>query len=145
MLILECLIDLNSKQGGPTCAFLHTKLPEDEIVHVTMPRGFTKFYRKGQLKVLRLKRCLYGLKQSPREFWKYLVEKLEACDFKQSNFDPCLFISPKVILVMYVDDILMWSVDEKHIYKLGTKLWKQGVNLEEEDDVAGFLGVKLTT
>ena len=45
---------------------------------------------------------------------------------------------------MYVDDILMWSTHEKHIYELGTKLREQGVDLEEEDDAAGFLGVKLT-
>ena len=104
-----------------------------------MPRGFTKFDKKGRAKVLRLKRCLYGLKQSPREFWKYLVEKFTACDLKQSDFDPCLFIGSKVILVMYVDDILMWSIHEKHIYELGTKLCEQGVDLEEEDDAAGFL------
>ena len=31
-----------------------------------------------------------------------------------------------------------------HIYELGTALRKLGVDLEEEDDAAGFLGVKLT-
>ncbi len=73
-----------------------------------------------------------------------MVQKLEACNLKQSDFEPCLFIVPKMVLVMYVDDILMWSSEEKHIYKLGTKLHKQGVDLEEDDDVTGFLGLKLT-
>ena len=46
-------------------------------------------------------------------------------------------------LVMYVDDILMWSTSEEHTHKLGAQLRNKGVELEEEDDAAGFLGVKL--
>jgi hypothetical protein len=44
---------------------------------------------------------------------------------------------------MYVDDILMWSTHEDHIYALGDLLRAEGVDLEEEDDAAGFLGVNL--
>ena len=45
---------------------------------------------------------------------------------------------------MYVDNILMWSTDEAYIYHLGGLLRAEGVELEEEVDAAGFLGVKLT-
>ena len=144
MLILECLLGLVSKQGDVTCAFLHAHLEEGENVYLAMPQGFTQYDKRGRAKVLRLKRTLYGLKQSPRAFWKYMVEKLESCDMRQSELDPCLFIGDTCVAVMYVDDILLWSTDEKHIYSLGTQLRKCGVDLEEEDDAAGFLGVKLT-
>ena len=40
MLILEVLLDLKSKQGDVTAAFLHADLGEDEEVYVRMPRGF---------------------------------------------------------------------------------------------------------
>ena len=33
---------------------------------------------------------------------------------------------------------------EDHIYSLGAQLRKKGVELEEEDDATGLLGVKLT-
>ena len=72
-----------------------------------------------------------------------MVKKLEAYDMRQSDFDPCLFIGKRVILIMYVDDMLMWSTSEEHIYELGAQLRNKGVELEEEDDAAGFLGVKL--
>ena len=62
---------------------------------------------------------------------------------KQSELDPCLFVSDTVIAVMYVDDILMWSTHEDHIYALGELLQAEGVDLNEEDDAAGFLDVKL--
>ena len=57
--------------------------------------------------------------------------------------DPYLLIGKHVIVVIYVDDVLFWSSDEKYIYELGTKLPEEQVNLEEESDAAGFLGVDL--
>ena len=79
LLILECLLNLVSKQGDVTCAFLHAHLEEGENVYLEMPRGFQQYDRKGNKRVLKLKRSLYGLKQSPRAFWKYMIEKLSEC------------------------------------------------------------------
>ena len=76
LLILECLLGLVSKQGDVTCAFLHVHLPEGEDVYLHMPRGFTQYGKKGGVNVIKLKRTLYGLKQSPRAFWKYMVAKV---------------------------------------------------------------------
>ena len=82
MLILECLLGLVSKQGDVTCAFLHAHLEPGEEVYLDMPRGFQQYGKRGQKKVLKLKCCIYGIKQSPRAFWKYMVEKLEAWDMR---------------------------------------------------------------
>ena len=46
MLILECLLDLKSKQGDVNCAFLHSHLPEEETVYVHMPQRFTQYDKK---------------------------------------------------------------------------------------------------
>ena len=56
---------------------------------------------------------------------------------------PCLFIGTHVIVINYVDDVLFWSQDEKYIYELGTKLHEVKIDLEEESDAAGFLGIDL--
>ena len=45
--------------------------------------------------------------------------------------------------IIYVDDILFWSVYENNIHDLAMNLRLQGVDLEQEDDAAGFLGVTL--
>ena len=58
--------------------------------------------------------------------------------FKQSEVDPCLFISEKAICLVYVDDTLFFSPNE-----LDQCLWKlRELNLElnVKDDVAVFLG-----
>ena len=65
MLILECLLSLVSKQGDVTCAFLHSHIPKEERVYVETPLGFKQYDHGGRARVLKLKRMLYGLCQSP--------------------------------------------------------------------------------
>ena len=65
-----------------------------------MPLGFRQ---RG--KVLCLKKTLYGLRQSPCMFWKYLTNAMKACG-KASGFDPYMFIGERVVAITFVDDIL---------------------------------------
>ena len=143
MFILEILLGLKSKQGDVLCAFLHADLEPGENVFVEMPLGFSQYSKNGNRKILQLKKTLYGLRQSPRAFWKYITEKLEACGMEQSKFDPCLFVGSKVICVVYVDDLIFWSKDTADIDITAMQLRDLGVDLKQEDDAAGFLGVTL--
>lgn len=118
MLILSIVLNLTTRQVDYTAAFVHapidrdpdwdTLTPEEQDkrgVYLEMPRGFGE---PG--KVLKLKRSLYGLKQSPRNFFQHLKEKLEGIGFESAtDVDPCLFISNKVICLIYVDDTLFYS------------------------------------
>jgi hypothetical protein len=62
---------------------------------------------------------------------------------EQSKFDPCLFVGTKVICVIYVDDLIFWSKDTLVINESTIQLRDLCVDLEQEDDAAGFLGVTL--
>ena len=77
LLILSVILGLNTKPVDYTCAFLHASITED--VYVSMPRGFEK-----EGKVLKLKRALYGLRQSPKNFFEHLRENLIKLGFTQS-------------------------------------------------------------
>ena len=117
--------------------------PEEQAragVYVECARGYP---RPG--KVYKLKKSLYGLKQSPRNFFHHLRANLEAVGFEQQiDIDPCLFISPKVICLVYVDDTLLYARRKEDIDEV---LWKleneRNMSLEAEDEVAGFLGVHI--
>ncbi len=124
------LLGLKSKQGDVTAAFLHADLEEGENVFVDMPKGFEQYSKNGRKKVLKLKKTLYGLRQSPRAFWKYLTEKMKACDMHQSKFYPCLFVGEKVMCIVYVDDLIFWARDEDDIHDLAMQLRDLGVDLE---------------
>jgi hypothetical protein len=139
MFILEILLGLKSKQGNVLCAFLHGELEPGENVYVKMPLGFSQHSKDGTRKVIKLKKTLYGLHQSPQAFWKYITEMLEACGLEQSKFEPCLFVGTKVICVVYVDDIIFWSKDTEDI----NSSRELSVDLEQEDGATGFLGVTL--
>jgi hypothetical protein len=143
MFVLEVLLGLKPLQGNVTCAFLHTDLKENEKVYVDMPMGFAQYGKNGKKMCLKLKKTLYGLRLSPRAFWKYITVKLQECGLEQSKFDPCLFIGPDVICVVYVDDLIFWSWEVTQINQVAMKLRDLGIDLEKEEDAAGFLGVTL--
>jgi hypothetical protein len=73
------------KQVDYTAAFVQAELDEDEQVFVKMPKGF-----KQQGKVLKLKRALYGLRQSPWTWFEHLKGKptSDSVGFEQSLNNP---------------------------------------------------------
>ena len=61
-----------------------------------------------------------------------------------TGLDPCLFVSDKVIAVNYVDNTLFFSPKLEYIEDVMKQLRDGGgLDLEKEDDVAGFLGVSI--
>ena len=143
LLILTATLGLHTKQVDYTLAFCQAKLdPREPPIYVEMPRMFEK---PGH--VLSLKRSIYGMRQSPLNFFLNLKEGLEQRGFRQSELDPCLFSNGMVICLCYVDDCLWYAKSEKDIDDVIENLKHPGDKsmiqfiLNEEDDVAGFLGI----
>ena len=135
MLILSAVLRLCTRQVDYVAAFVQA--PCTEVVYVEMARGFAI---PG--KVLKLKRNLYGTKQGPRNFFLHLSQNLEKCGLKSCpDIDPCLFVSDRVICLVYVDDTLFFSPKDEYITETIDALRRNGMDLEEEDSVSGFLGV----
>lgn len=151
LLILSAQLKLANTQIDFVAAFVNADIdlppdydlmsPEEQArqgVFVDMPRGFGK---PGT--VLKLKKSLYGLSQSPRNFGNYTRDLLVKIGFEQQiDVDPCLYISDKVIIVTYVDDCLIFAYDKKDIDDT-VKNIREHIELEVEDSVAGFLGVHI--
>ena len=72
-----------------------------------------------------------------------MTNKLYQSGLKKSKFDPCLFLGEKVTCIVYVDDLIFWARNEDNIHNLEINLRELGVNLDQEDDAVGFLGVTL--
>ena len=73
-------------------------------------------------KALKSNKSLYGLKQSPRNVFLHLKSKLENLEFVQSPADPCLFIRPDIICLVYVDDCLFFAPDYSNFEDMLQKL-----------------------
>ena len=108
MMVLAAKENLCSAQCDITTAFLHAKLLDDEYIYIYQPQSF----KDNCDYIPRLKRFLYGLKQSPSYFFWYLFERLERHDLVPPLLNPCLFLSKDVIIIVYVDDLLVYQHDE---------------------------------
>ncbi|KAI0996867.1 hypothetical protein K3495_g11315 [Podosphaera aphanis] len=78
----------------------------NEVIFMELPDG----YRKGN-HVARLNRCIYGLKQSPWEWYIRLIDYLLPFGLASIPFDPCVLVhnTGNLYLTVYVDDIILFG------------------------------------
>jgi hypothetical protein len=84
--------------------FLHSDLEEE--IYMDQPEGFIVSGRENCVR--KLKKSLYDLKQSPRQWYKKFDYFMITNGFKRSLFDSCVYIkfvdgSP-IYLLLYFDD-----------------------------------------
>ena len=96
-------------------AFLQGELEDEVYMHP--PPGLEHLVKPGN--VLRLKKAIYGLKQSPRAWYNKLSTTLNGRGFKKSELDHTLFTlttpSGIICLLVYVDDIIITGSDKAGI------------------------------
>ena len=73
--------------------------------------------------VCKLKKSLYGLKQSPRQWYKRFDNYMTQLGYVRSPYDCCVYQnSPvsgsRIYLVLYVDDMLIVAKNKSDIQKL---------------------------
>ena len=95
-------------------AFLNGDL--DETIYMKQPEGFVE---QGPDYVCRLKKSLYGLKQSARQWNRKLHETLVKLGFSRLESDRSIYFysrgSVKIMFPVHVDDVLLASNSESAI------------------------------
>jgi hypothetical protein len=105
-------------------AFLHGDLQEE--VYMEQPPGFVVQGEFGN--VCRLRRSIYGLKQSPRAWFGRFSEVVQKFGMQKSKCDHSVFYRNSntglILLVVYVDDIVITGNDSEasHLLNLSFKL-----------------------
>jgi hypothetical protein len=113
VMVLATKLGLQSVHCDITAAFIHGHVPpEEERIYVHQHHGFKQ--GKGT-EVFCLWCTLYGLRHLSQYFYGYFTEHLVKQGLTPSNFDPCLFLSSTLIVIIYVNDILIYGQDEKEI------------------------------
>ncbi|CAM8938448.1 unnamed protein product [Rhodiola kirilowii] len=122
MLALVAINDLELEQLDVKTAFLHGEL--DEQIYMKQPPGFVD--KKYPEHACYLKKSLYGLKQSPRLWYKRFDSYVLQLGFVRSNYDPCFYFASvencPVYMLLYVDDILLISKSVDKIKVLKSQL-----------------------
>lgn len=130
---------MSMKQFDVRTAFLNGEL--NEVVYMEQPIGFEDKSKR----VCKLKKSLYGLKQSSRCWNEKFTKSIKLFGFTQCKSDPCVFVSRKdeklTILAIHVDDGLIVGEDMEYVEATMKHL---GEAFEmKEMDVGCFLGLQI--
>nr|GEU78974.1 putative ribonuclease H-like domain-containing protein [Tanacetum cinerariifolium] len=145
---IRVLFSIAANKGWPlhqfdvTNAFMHGELKEE--VYIDPPPGFLE--SSNPREVCRLKKSLYGLKQSPRAWFGRFTLAMRKYGFKQSNSNHTLFLKRKgklvTCLIIYVDDMIITGNDEEEMTRLRTNLFKE-FKMKDLGRLKYFLGIEV--
>ena len=96
-----------------------THAPADVPLYMIFPKAYK--FKEGittKTHVITLIENFYGQKQAGRVWNKYLHEGLSKIGFVTSKLEPCQYYREKAILLVYIDDCIMFSPTEKELGKV---------------------------
>ena len=88
LLSIVAIHDYELEQLDVKTAFLHGELEED--IYMDQPEGFVVLEKENL--VCRLKKSLYDLKQSSRQWYKRFDSFILSHGFKWSDYDSCVYL-----------------------------------------------------
>jgi Reverse transcriptase (RNA-dependent DNA polymerase) len=129
--IIRMLISLAAHKGWKMfqldvkSAFLNGVLKEE--VYVVQPQGFE--VEGEEEKVYKLKKVLYGLKQTPRVWYGNIDAYFTEKGFRRSPSEPTLYVNHDetgmLIVSLYVDDLIFTGNDEEMMHEFKNNMMKK--------------------
>ncbi|KAH9685670.1 hypothetical protein KPL70_014046 [Citrus sinensis] len=123
-------------------AFLNGELEEE--VYMNAPPGFED---KFGGKVCKLKKSLYGLKQSPRAWFERFTRFVRKEGYSQGQSDHTMFVKhtdggKMAVLIVYVDDIILTGSDGDEMSRLKKHLASE-FEIKDLGPLRYFLGMEV--
>jgi hypothetical protein len=124
-------------------AFVQAQLPSP--IYLELPPGYQRNNPQLSDHVMKIKTSLYGDRRAANLWYNKLRKELvsEHFKFKCSDFDPCLFIRDDCMLVVYVDDAIVFARDDKTVASVLKKLGDRGFDYSRDGDFNSYLGVQI--
>ncbi|RVW51857.1 Retrovirus-related Pol polyprotein from transposon TNT 1-94 [Vitis vinifera] len=144
LLSLAANLDWSLQQFDVKNVFLHGELSEK--VYMDLPPGCMVPEKQCQ-KVCKLKKSLYGLKQSPRAWFGRFTKSMRAFGYRQSNSDHTLFLKKQhgkiTTLIVYVDDMVVTGNDPEERKVLQNYLSRE-FEMKDLGSLKYFLGFEVS-
>ena len=118
-------------------AFLNSELYEEIFIYA--PEGYW-----SQGKILKLLKAIYGLKQSPRVWYKKLRAWLLSHGWESLLQDECVFISVErcLVITVYVDDINIFGPHLHRVEEFKAEI-SQAFKMTDEGPASWYLGMQI--
>lgn len=126
-----------------TSAFCYADLSDSERVYMgklpdeEMPKGFC----------FRLKKALYGLRSSPRNWNKHIDKYIKSLHFIPCVLDTCLYYRwhnwKLTLILVYVDDIIIASQDLEYLIEIKTQFCSK-YEMTDLGECKKYLNVRIT-
>ena len=111
MLAVAAELDYEVLMLDVQTAFLNADVEEE--VYVKIAPGYETSDMSEVPFVMKLKKNLYGLRQSPKNWFGTMDDHLSNIGFRSLKSDPCVYVfEDKIdtaILILYVDDIILFG------------------------------------
>ena len=144
LLSLAVNLDWPLQQFDVKNAFLHGELSEE--VYMDLPPG-CMILEVHCRKVCKLKKSLYGLKQSPRAWFGRFTKSMRSFGYHQSNSDHTLFLKKQhgkiTALIVYVDDMVVTRNDLDERKALQSYLSNK-FEIKEIHHLKYFIGIEVS-
>ena len=122
---------MHLRQADVSTAFLYGDLPKTETVYMNCPAGIE--HKSGQ--VMKLQKCIYGLKQASRRWFDKLKGILISAGYTPTKSDPCLYHrihnGKETLVSVVVDDLLIASDSKAEAKRVIKKLRQSGLDTKD--------------
>ncbi|KAL9261973.1 Retrovirus-related Pol polyprotein from transposon TNT 1-94-like protein [Drosera capensis] len=144
LLALVALYNLELEQLDVKTAFLHGEL--EETIYMSQPEGFAVEGKEDH--VCKLKRSLYGLKQSSRLWYKRFDSFMLNHGYSRSAYDSCVYYrrlhdGSFIYLLLYVDDMLIAAKNLSQVQELKKQLSTE-FDMKDLGSAKKILGMKIS-
>nr|GEV85918.1 hypothetical protein [Tanacetum cinerariifolium] len=123
-------------------AFLDGHLFEE--VYMVQPEGFVN--PKFPNRLCKLKRSIYGFKQTSRQWNKRFDDEIKKFDFSQNCDEPCVYMKASgsyvTFLILYVDEILIMGNNIPMLQDVKSYL-RRCFTMKDLGEAAYILGIKI--
>lgn len=139
LLALVAYFDLECEQIDMITAYLNAHLADDDVVLLRLPPGCL-----GTRTVVRLRRGMYGLRQSALLWYNDLKASLKDLGFEPIEADPCVFVNATSgsIIVVYVDDLILITKDKPTMTQLKKHLFRR-YKARDLGHIGFYLGIRV--
>ena len=142
-LILSLLLGWQSRQLDFVMAY--PEAPVEMLLYMRLPQGYQWCGMTRKTHALKLIHYVYGQKQAGRVWNMYMGKGMKNIGFKPSKFNPCLYHRDDVILLVYINDCIMFGPNTQAIDQVVKDLRScpQQFTVDDQVDVVDFLGIQI--